>query len=66
MNKQDREKRTSHTGKVENEHNKAGQTPPTQKNEPSRTPRSRSDRDDHLGGNNQSQSRQGGVGGGQR
>ena len=31
----------------------------TQRNEPRRTPESRGDRDDHLGGNNQNRERQG-------
>ncbi|WPB56206.1 hypothetical protein [Xylophilus sp. GOD-11R] len=34
----------------------------TQRNEPRRTPESRGDRDDHIGGNNQRQHRQGGLG----
>lgn len=51
------------TGKVENDHNKVGETEPTQKNEGKRTPKSRSDREAHIG-NNQSHMRQGGPNGG--
>lgn len=47
------------TGKVANDHNKVGETEPTQKNEGERTPRSRGDRDDHLGSQNQNQVRRG-------
>jgi hypothetical protein len=50
------------TGKVENDHNKVGNTEPTQKNEGKRTPDSRSDRESHIGGNNQNQSRRGTTG----
>ena len=39
--------------------NKQGDKPPTQLNQPQRTPESRNDRESHLGGNNQSQSRRG-------
>lgn len=66
MTPQDRDKQTGQTGKVENDHNKAGDTQPTQKNEPRRTPQSRHDRDTHLGSDNQNQSRRGGAGSGQR
>ncbi len=52
------------SGKVENDFNKQGEQPPTQKNEGKRTPESRSDRESHIGGNNQSQSRRGGAGSG--
>jgi hypothetical protein len=51
-------------GKVENDHNQQGGKPPTQKNEGRRTPESRHDREAHVGGNNQSQSRQDRGGGG--
>ena len=45
-------------GKVENDFNKIGDQPPTQKNEGKRTPQSRSDRESQIG-NNQSQVRRG-------
>lgn len=51
-------------GKVENDHNKQGNQPLTQKNEPERTPQSRQDRQDQVGANNQTSSRRGGAGGG--
>lgn len=64
--KQDpKDKQTPHTGKVENDTNKQGGQAPTQKNEGRRTPESRSDREAHVGGSNQSQSRQGKGGSGQ-
>lgn len=66
MSKHNRDKQTSHTGKVENDRNKVGDTHPTQKNEEDRTPQSRHDRDTHVGSHNQTQSRQGGPGSGQR
>jgi hypothetical protein len=47
------------SGKVENDFNKQGQQAPTQKNEGKRTPESRHDREGHVGGDNQSQSRRG-------
>ena len=50
------------TGKVTNDHNKAGDQPLTQKNEPKRTPDSRADREAHLGSSNQTQSRKGNTG----
>lgn len=52
------------TGKVGNDHNKVGETHPTQKNEGRRTPESRHDRDSHVGTHNVVQSRTGGKGGG--
>ena len=53
------------TGKVENDFNKQGNQEPTQKHEANRTPHSRSDRESHIGSNNQNQSRRGvGTGGG--
>jgi hypothetical protein len=55
-----------HTGKVANDHNKAGAGAPTQTHESLRTPQSRHDRESHMGGSNQSQSRTGGAGGGQK
>ncbi len=50
------------TGKVANDRNRTGQTPPTQTNEARRTPASRHDRDDHLGSANQPRTRRGGPG----
>lgn len=38
------------SGKVENDTNKVGEQKPTQKNEGRRTPQSRHDREDHIGG----------------
>ncbi|MES2188589.1 MAG: hypothetical protein V4454_00590 [Pseudomonadota bacterium] len=49
-----------HGGKVENHHNQAGDQKPTQRNEGQRTANSRSDRESHVGGGNQLQSRRGG------
>ncbi len=57
-----RDKLASHTGKVENDTNKLGEKAPTQLNQGQRTPDSRSDREAHVGGSNQSQSRRGPVG----
>lgn len=48
--------------KVEDAHNRTGHQAPTQTNQGQRTPDSRSDRTDHIGSDNQSQSRKGGVG----
>jgi len=42
------------------QHNKAGHRQPTSRNEPRRTPESRHDRESHVGGSNQVQSRRGG------
>ena len=42
-------------------HNKAGNQPPTPRNEPRRTPESRNDRESHVGGSNQLQARRGGA-----
>ncbi len=53
---------TPQTGKVENDTNKTGDQAPTQLNQGQRTPDSRSDREAHVGGSNQSQSRRGPVG----
>ena len=47
------------SGKVENDRNKPNAQGVTQKNEPQRSPLSRSDRESHIG-TNQSQARQGG------
>ena len=52
------DKQAALSGKVENDTNKLGQEPPTQKNEGRRTPQSRNDRDDKIG-NNQSKMRGG-------
>lgn len=41
-------------------HNKAGNQPPTPRNEPRRTPESRNDRESHVGAGNQLQARRGG------
>lgn len=57
-----RDKQAPHTGKVENDNNKLGEQAPTQLNQGQRTPDSRSDREAHVGGSNQSQSRRGPVG----
>ena len=50
------------TGKVGNDTNKPGSEDPTQLNQGQRTPESRHDREAHVGGSNQSQSRRGPVG----
>ncbi len=55
-------KATGHGGKVENDFNQVGEQKPTQRNEGQRTPNSRSDRESHVGGSNQLQSRRGGGG----
>jgi hypothetical protein len=57
-----RDKQTPHTGSVENDTNKMGEKEPTQLNQGQRTPDSRSDREAHVGGSNQSQSRRGPAG----
>ncbi len=49
-------------GKVENDHNKSGAQPATQKNEAQRTPLSRSDRESKVGSDNQVRARMGGPG----
>lgn len=56
------DKQAPHAGKVENDSNKQGEQEPTQLNQGQRTPDSRSDRESHVGGSNQSQSRRGPVG----
>ena len=53
---------SAHDGKVENDHNKMGDKQPTQLNEGKRTPDSRHDREAHIGGSNQTQSRKGAGG----
>ena len=66
-NKQNlRDKQAPHTGKVDNDTNKLGEQAPTQLNQGQRTPDSRSDREAHVGGSNQSQSRRGPVGSARR
>ncbi|MBS3911618.1 MAG: hypothetical protein KGZ70_07290 [Hydrogenophaga sp.] len=55
LNPQD--KQEPRTRKVENDTNKVGEQDPTQLNQGQRTPVSRSDRESHVGGSNQSQSR---------
>lgn len=57
-----RDNQEPHSGKVENDANKMGDQEPTQLNQGQRTPDSRSDREAHVGGSNQSQSRRGPVG----
>ena len=57
------DKQTPHTGKVQNDSNKVGEQDATQLNQGQRTPDSRNDREAHIGGGNQSQSRRGSVGG---
>ena len=57
-----RDKQAPQSGKVENDTNKLGKQEPTQLNQGERTPDSRSDRESHVGGSNQSQSRRGPVG----
>ena len=57
-----RDKQPPHTGKVENDTNKLGEQDPTQINQGKRTPESRSNRESHVGGSNQSQSRRGPAG----
>jgi len=56
------DKQEPHTRKVENDTNKVGEQDVTQLNQGKRTPESRSDRESHVGGSNQSQSRRGSVG----
>lgn len=56
------DEQTPQTGKVENDTNKMGGKDATQLNQGQRTPDSRSDREAHIGGGNQSQSRRGAVG----
>lgn len=53
------DKQAALSGKVENDTNKQGHQAPTQKNEGQRTPQSRHDCEDHIGGNNQSKMRGG-------
>jgi len=61
------DRQAAQSGKVENDSNKLGKEQPTQKNEGRRTPMSRHDREDHIGGNaNQNQVRTGRAGQGER
>ncbi len=62
MTRRKPERPKARAGKVANDHNKTGKSPPTQKNEAGRTPASRHDRDDHLGSANQPRTRRGGPG----
>ena len=55
-----------HTGKVANDHNQHGHQEPGQMHESYRTPKSRHDRESQVGSSNQSQSRRGGPGSGQK
>ena len=57
-----RDEQPANTGKVANDHNKVGAQALTQKNEAKRTSDSRTDREAHLGSNNQTQSRRGNTG----
>ena len=57
-----RDEQAAKTGKVENDTNKLGEQETTQLNQGQRTSNSRSDREAHVGGSNQSQSRRGPVG----
>lgn len=53
------DQQTPQTGKVQNDTNKPGHQKPTQLHQGHRTPESRSDRESHVGGSNQSQTRRG-------
>lgn len=57
-----RDEQEPNSGKVANDHNKLGETKPTQKNEGKRTSDSRNDREAQLGSGNQNQSRRGNTG----
>ena len=50
------------SGKLANDANKEGHQAPTQKHEGKRTPLSRSDRESHIGADNQARGRKGGPG----
>ncbi len=54
------------SGKVANDTNKQGSQKPTQKNEGKRTPESRNDRESNAGTDNQSSSRKGRAGSGEK
>jgi len=60
--KNPQDKQAPATGKVANDANKVGDKDPTQLNQGQRTPDSRHDREAHVGGSNQSQSRRGPAG----
>jgi len=60
----DADEQVAHSGKLANDHNKVGETKPTQKNEGRRTPESRHDRQTVNGTMNVTQARTGGKGGG--
>gem|GEM_PF-687347 len=60
--KSPRDKQPPLSGKVENATKNQGEQAPTQLNQGQRTADSRSDREGHVGGSNQSQSRRGPVG----
>jgi hypothetical protein len=62
MNQQLLQAAPSDKGKLANDHNKAGEQAPTQTNQARRTPHSRSDREDHIGGSNQAETRRTGAG----
>ena len=53
---------SGHGGKVENDFNQMGEQKPTQRNEGQRTANSRHDRESHVGGSNQLQTRRGTTG----
>ena len=53
-----------HTGKVANDHNKAGAQDTTQTNQAQRTPESRHEREARVGSHNQVEASTGGKGGG--
>lgn len=57
-----RDEQTPKTGKIVNDTNKLGEQDPTQLNQGKRTSDSRTDREAHIGGSNQSQSRRGPAG----
>ena len=58
------DRQAARSGKNDNDHNRLGDTRPTQKNEGRRTPASRHDREAKVGGDNQSQSRRSSRGAG--
>ena len=57
----EQDKQVGGSGKLVNDTNKLGKDRPTQKNEGQRTPESRHDRLNHVGGNNQVKTRGGTV-----
>lgn len=64
MTRNAKDKQAPLSGKVENDHNQQGGQAATQKNEGRRTPQSRHDRESNIGGDNQSQKREGTPGSG--